>query len=655
MAEGQLIIDARGTVKDVTPSKPKVEEKIADTLVEKAVVAGAGALGGGLIAEITDAIQNEAKRKQVLRQVERQSDRYKDDKFADLAYGELRTVLTTGSSEEIEAARESRRLRYEEAAAYGVMTNVEGILTEELTVADWTDYPARVAVAARRAETDAIGVLAYAHNSRIRGVVSDVVGATESLVRRDGLEQIKDLTNPKNVAKLQKLNIADVNTEIVETKKKIDKEVLWNPVRNYAALVNLETPRQKEEKTAKDETERQRRHELELEKAKAEAAARGQAGSGGMDRLAPPDLRSAPEIYHDDSFFSADTLVALGIPATFYRQEGFGPYTWVDVVGLLNTYATTGVLMDESDMRALNKALALAESETPNLIGKGLLNLLKLRRKQDGTIDVYAGVENNKNSSILNETEFSFKFSAKMISKCPNMLATVLVCFEIVDGEDGSSLAVRMRDKYDIVFANSKEENQPEVDRQMGEMKKELARELSIDLGSVECVMAYVLAWGGQTANWRWGQMRERYKEIGKQEVGYLRSFVERIKVDNESLGNVLRVAGGDAFLRVVQKVPDGALLEYWNNLGSFRSFLETGRLILIGQGEGAGTENPAARERILAEHIKKNFKERWKFDLSVIKRQFDALSKRKGMAPATQETRIKTLGGFLRRIRDAF
>ena len=281
--EGNLIIDASGTTKKVSlvEPTPQGEKRITRTLVDEAVVAGA--LGGGLMAEIADAIQDEAKRRQVLRQVEGQSGRYKDDKFADLAYGELRTVLTTGrlkretlSPEEMGAVRESRRLRYEEAAAYGVMTNVDGILKEELTAADWTDYPARIAVAARRAETDAIGVLAYAHNSRIRGVVSDAVGATELLVRRDGLEQLADLTVPKNQQKLRELKITDVRTEVAVTQKKIDEEVLWDPIRNYAALVDLETPRQKEEKIAKDEAEKQRRHELELAQAQAETVARAQ-------------------------------------------------------------------------------------------------------------------------------------------------------------------------------------------------------------------------------------------------------------------------------------------------------------------------------------------------------------------------------------------
>lgn len=345
--KGKIIVDARGTVKQIMPPELEVKKETPEVksagqnLVEKA----ATAIAGGLVAEGLDAIQDAAERARVGREVHGRDKEYENDPFKSLTYGELRVVLSTGSYGgktlnlgELGAARNSRRLRYREAAGYGVMTGVGGILRSRLVDSEWTDYPAKIAEAAKVAEEEAMGKNEYRHNPRIQGVVSDAVSRTELLVRLDGYRGLTDLNNPKNVERLRQLKIADINKEIRALEARIANEVLWDPEGGkYAGLVNQETPRQREERLEKEKVDEQRRHEQALAearvrearaKADAEAAAKAPKGAEKLfDMQGTVTSRYETLEAEHLPFFKNDQVGGLKLPGNVSIPDSFGPVT----------------------------------------------------------------------------------------------------------------------------------------------------------------------------------------------------------------------------------------------------------------------------------------------------------------------------------------
>jgi len=313
--------------------EPAHQDAGSSNIPEKVVTAAAGAIGGALLERAFDAIEDAFERKRVSEDVHARDKQYENDFFKDLSYGQLRRVLRTGSNEgkklsaeEMVSARLSQRSRLREAESYGVMTGAEGILKQRLIEADWKDYPAKIAEAAKAAEEEASGMLQYRHNPRIKGIVSDVVSDTELTTRRDGYKQMADLNDPANLEAAKRLKITDLSAEIQGLEEEIATKVQWDPINNYAAYVNQETPRQREERLNWEEKERQRQHEVELEKARHGGASddemlkkiqemRGESREWNYDvRRVPP----TPEGTDRDAF-GEDFVKQLGLPLVIYE------------------------------------------------------------------------------------------------------------------------------------------------------------------------------------------------------------------------------------------------------------------------------------------------------------------------------------------------
>ncbi len=333
----QLIINARGTIKDVSipvpeaPVLPPVVAGAVEKAGDKAVTAAAAAIGGGLITQLIDhtveAIEDKDSMERVKSEIHSHDEDYKDDKYRDLTYGELRARLTTSkdNTEKI-GLRASERIRLREAASYGVLVDADNELSERLVEADKSDYPAKIAAAAKKAEQRAKESFLYRYNPRIEGVVSSAVGETTVLVKNDLVGNLSDRTR---------------------------RVVLWDPGLEYATLVNSETAQQKSERLALEKEERDRAHERGMQQQQLDTA---RELADRQANLAPDAGRMNMTITRehavggDNSIFDDDFVSTHGLPVEIFSRPmeiGATKVQGIKTATLLGQVFSSGTVMPE--------------------------------------------------------------------------------------------------------------------------------------------------------------------------------------------------------------------------------------------------------------------------------------------------------------------
>lgn len=399
---------------------------------------------------------------------------------------------------------------------------------------------------------------------------------------------------------------------------------------------------------------------------------------GSEDKYARPDWKNAPPMSHDNSFFDEKFLRDWGIPVTFYKLEG---YSWAaaDMVHALNTYAELGTIVDTSIKDAFDKAISTLDNKKLKLFYGGIMQLLILRKQQNGTVDIYAGKDDAGTGSIIEKLDVQAVAGALNASEdTRKALAACLALtgLEVKDANMGivdeikksySSLEFEAlvdekteKTKLDLFKPlntlntktasdeteerNLKDIYQPQIDAHLAKMKKEMASKLGVSLGAVECAMTFTLMWGGDMANWRWAQMENRYPIFAKEYMGNFMTSLTAVDDGIEKhLADILKDSGTQRLLTVLEDFPSQKLLEKWSYLGVVRSTtLEMMRLTMLGEAYGSKTKELIDRENIIYDEIlAKQPLGKWGFDKKILLSQMRSLKFIKGFSELKEETKI--------------